>query len=354
MSLRGAKCVPRAEGNTLDGRPARIFIVDDADQDLRVHAATLMAQGYEVVTACNGEEALLRVEADVPDLFLIAAKMRGMDGFTLCETLKDDARLINVPVIFVTEHPTSEDIDRGYAAGGVDYISKPCHLSEFLARVRTHIRLYRLLLEVARLEDVAIDANPLTHLPGNNTIMATMQEAIDLKLDKTVLYCDLDNFKAYNDYYGFSEGDDLLLFTAETLQTSIRIICGGNAFLGHIGGDDFVMMVDHDKAEDLAAEIVKQFDVGAPAFYRDEDAERGYIETEDRQGITVHYPMVALSMGGVRLLSHPFTRYLEVASVCAETKHMAKAVPGSNLFLDRRGLELIDRLPDLVPDQTAH
>ena len=83
-------------------RPGKIFIVDDSEQDLRIHAATLRAQGYEIVTACNGEEALLRVEADVPDLFLVAAKMRDMDGFDLCERLKDDARLINVPVIFVT------------------------------------------------------------------------------------------------------------------------------------------------------------------------------------------------------------------------------------------------------------
>jgi len=318
-------------------KKSRIFIVDDEDQDLKIHAATLKAQGYEVIMAGSGEEALLLVEADVPDLFLIAAKMKGMDGFSLCERLKEDARLINVPVIFVTADPSSEDIDRGYSAGGVDYIRKPCHLSEFLARVRAHIRLYQLLQEVARLEDIAIDANPLTHLPGNNTIVTVIQEAIDQKLDTTVLYADLDNFKAYNDYYGFSDGDDLLLFTAETLQTAIRTVCDGEAFLGHVGGDDFVMMVKSEQAEELAAEIIQQFDRGAPAFYRDEDAERGYIEATDRQGRPVRYPLAALSMGGVRLRGHAFSRYLEVASVCAEVKHQAKAIEGSNLFMDRRG-----------------
>ena len=319
----------------LEQPAARIFLVDDADQDLRVHAATLKAHGFDVVTACCGEEALLRVEADVPDLFLVAARMADMDGFTLCERLKEDARLINVPVIFVTANPTFEDIDRGYAAGGVDYISKPCHLSEFLARVRTHVRQYHLLQEVARLQDIAIDLNPLTHLPGNNTIQSTIQDAIDHGLEMTMLYADLDNFKPYNDYYGFSDGDDLLLFTAETLQTAIRNVCEG-AFLGHIGGDDFVLMAPDDKAEDLAAEIVRRFDLGAPAFYSDEDAARGYIEAADRTGATVKFPIAALSMGGVRLQSHEFRRYLEVANVCAETKHMAKSVPGSNLFMDRR------------------
>lgn len=316
---------------------ARIFIVDDADQDLRVHAATLRAHGFLVVTAGNGEEALLRVEADVPDLFLLAAQMQDMDGFSLCERLKEDPRLINVPVIFVTADPTYEDIDRAYAAGGVDYISKPCHLSEFLARVRTHVRQYQLLQEVARLEDIAIDANPLTHLPGNNTIMCAIQEAIDLEQDMTVLYADLDNFKSYNDYYGFSDGDDLLLFTAETLQVAIRHTCDGLGFLGHIGGDDFVLMVPADRAERLAAEILRRFDLGAPAFYRDEDVERGGIESVDRSGAPVFYPIVSISLGGVPLRSYDFKLYLEVANVCAETKHMAKSVPGSNLFMDRRG-----------------
>ena len=327
---------------------ARIFIVDDAEQDLRIHAATLRAHGWDVVTASNGEEALLLVEADVPDLFLIAAKMEAMDGFALCEHLKQDARLINVPVIFVTAKPDSEDIDRGYAAGGVDYISKPCHLSEFLARVRTHIRLYHLLQEVARLEDVAIDANPLTHLPGNNSIVAKIQEAVDQGLDKTVLYADLDNFKAYNDKYGFSDGDDLLLFTAETLQTAIRTVCHGDTFLGHVGGDDFVIMTDASEAEALAEQVLKQFDLGAPAFYSDEDAERGSIDTTDRQGNPVQYPLASLSMGGVRLRHYRFTLYLEVASVCAEVKHMAKQVAGSNLFMDRRGTAVPDRLTSAV------
>ncbi len=316
---------------------ARIVIVDDADMDLRVHATTLRAQGYEVVTATSGTGALAIVETLVPDLFLVAAHMREMDGFTLCERLKDDPRLINVPVIFVMPQPKPDEIDRGYEAGGVDYIAKPCHLSEFLARVAAQIRMFKLLQEVARLEEVAIDANPLTHLPGNNTIVSTIQRAIDAREDVTVIYADLDNFKAFNDHYGFSNGDDVLLFTAETLQTSIRVICPEGAFLGHEGGDDFVMMVDAAHAERLGEEIVKRFDSGAAAFYSDAEAERGHIEAFDRQGRPVRYPIVTLSLAGVRLRTYDFHRFLEVASVCAEVKHAAKAQPGSLLFMDRRG-----------------
>ncbi len=316
---------------------ARIVIVDDADLDLRVHAATLRAQGYEVVTATSGGGALAIVETLVPDLFLVAAQMREMDGFTLCERLKDDPRLINVPVIFVMPQPKPDEIDRGYEAGGVDYIVKPCHLSEFLARVAAQIRMFKLLQEVARLQEVAIDANPLTHLPGNNTIASTIQRAIDARDDMTVIYADLDNFKAFNDHYGFSNGDDLLLYTAETLQTSIRVICPEGAFLGHEGGDDFVLMVDAARAEQLGAEIIRRFDSGASAFYTEAEAAQGYIEAHDRQGKPVRYPLVSLSLGGVRLLTHTFNRFLEVANICAEVKHVAKSMPGSVLFMDRRG-----------------
>jgi diguanylate cyclase (GGDEF)-like protein len=316
---------------------ATILVVDDTDQDLRIHTATLREQGYEVVTACSGEEALLLVEATTPDLFLIDARMKGMDGYALCERLKEDNRLLNVPVIFVTENPGSDDIDRAYAAGGFDYIVKPCHLSEFLARVRTHIHLYHLLQENERLRQIAIDANPLTHLPGNNTIVATIQDAVDHDLDVCVIHADLDNFKAYNDRYGFSDGDDLLLFTAETLQTAIRTVCGEETgFLGHIGGDDFVLVVPAEHAIAVGDEIVKRFDAGAQNFYSDVEATEGFIVSEDRQGNRSVFPLVSISLGGVILRNREFSKYIEVSDVCAEVKHGAKKLPGSNLFLDRR------------------
>jgi diguanylate cyclase (GGDEF)-like protein len=322
----------------VEPKSARIVVVDDADMDLRMHAVTLRAQGYEVVTATSGGGALAIVETLVPDLFLIAAHMREMDGFTLCERLKDDPRLINVPVIFVMPQPKPDDIDRGYEAGGVDYIAKPCHLSEFLSRVGAQIRMSKLLQEVERLKEVAQDSNPLTHLPGNNTIAGTIQRAVDARQDMTVIYADLDNFKAFNDHYGFSNGDDLLLFTAETLQTAIRTICPEGAFLGHEGGDDFVLMINAAYADQIGAEIIRRFDSGAAAFYNEAEADQGYIESVDRQGHPTRYPLVTISLAGVRLLSHNFSRFLEVASVCCEVKHVAKSMPGSVLFMDRRGI----------------
>ncbi len=315
---------------------ARILIVNPSKQERQVHASTLCAQGYNTITAVSAEEALFLLEAGVPDLFMIASDDPGMDGYALCEKLKSDPRLLNVPVIFTTHRRDQEDIARSYAVGGVDYLLVPCHLSEILARVRTHIHLHNLLLEVQRLREIAIDSNPLTHLPGNNTIMEVIQDAIDCQLDLGLIYTDLDNFKAYNDAYGFSAGDDVLLFNAEVLQEVLQEECAGDGFIGHIGGDDFVVMVAFEEMERVGAAIVRQFDAGAPQFYSEADRERGGIVMPDRTGKLQEFPFVSISMGGLAISRHDFTRYVEVAAVSAEIKHAAKEIPGSNLFIDQR------------------
>ena len=313
------------------------MIVDDNPQDQRVHAVTLRNGGYRVLTAGCVTEAMELVKTEVPDLFLIAGGMQEMDGFALCRRLKKDFRLNRIPVIFVTGTRDPAVIDQGFDAGGVDTIVKPCHLNEFLARVKIHLELSSLVSEVERLREADIDANPLTHLPGNNTIATVIQEAIDGDRDVMVIYTDLDDFKAYNDAYSFSSGDDVLLFNAETLQTALRLVTPEENFLGHIGGDDFVMIVPSKMAQQLGEKIVQLFDEGAPTFYKESDLASGGITARDRQGRKHHFPIMGISMGGVNLRSYSFTRFVEVAEICADVKHAAKQIPGSNLFIDRRG-----------------
>lgn len=320
---------------------ARILVVNPKKQERQLHASTLAAQGYEVVTAVSGEEALFLLEAGIPDLFLIATDSVGVDGYSLCEQIKSDPRLLNVPVIFTTQKRDNDAIARSYAVGAVDYLVVPCHLSEILARVRTHIHLHNLLLEVQRLREVAIDSNPLTHLPGNNTIMEVIQDSMDCGLDMGLIYTDLDNFKSYNDAYGFSAGDDVLMFNSEVLQEALQEECGGDGFLGHIGGDDFVLMVPLEDMEKIGATIVAKFDAGAPLFYSKEDQEQGGIVVAARNGKLRKFPMVSISMGGLALKRRKFTRYVEVAAACAEVKHAAKEIPGSNLFVDKRSMALL-------------
>ncbi len=326
--------------STLTVDKPKILIVDESLQDLRIHASTLSNQGYEVLCASSGEDALKILESTLPDLFLIDTAMRGMDGYALCRRLKQNSAWRKIPVIFVTYHSSAENIDQGYASGGVDYIVKPCHLSEFLSRVHTQIKLYQLVCQNEKTQASAIDANPLTRLPGNNSIQKSIQDAIDEHQDVAIVHTDLDNFKAFNDVYGFIIGDDMLIFNAEILYTALRKICEGQGFLGHIGGDDFVVMLPAEKLMEFGEEVIRSFDEGASSFYSDEDRERGYIVSVDRQGNIAHFPITSISLGGMYLRDYWFTRYVEVAEICAEVKHQAKTITGSNLFVDRREASL--------------
>lgn len=319
----------------MQGR-ASILIVGDPLQDLRIHASTLQGQGYDVVTAHSMVEVMEVLAHQSPDLFLVEAHMQKLDGFSVCRQIKEQDHLANVPVIFITDRRTPEEVDRVYEVGGVDFIQKPCPLSEFLARIETQIRLHNLLLKVKHLQAIAIDANPLTHLPGNNTIVLTIQEAIEANSDMALIYTDLDNFKSYNDAYGFSAGDDVLLFNANTLQDVLRMVCGDEGFLGHIGGDDFVLMFPSRKMQKLGLEIIKAFDEGIPEFYSEEDQLRGGIISRDRNGGVCRFPLVSISLAGIELKGKGFTRYVEVATACVDLKKEAKAREGSNLFVDRR------------------
>ena len=165
--------------------------------------------------------------------------------------------------------------------------------------------LYIVSWEERRIEDmlrqVAIDSNPLTHLPGNNTIMEVIQDAIDCGLDMGLIYTDLDNFKSYNDAYGFSAGDDVLRFCAEVLQEALQEVSGGDGFLGHIGGDDFVVMVPLAQMEKVGEGVARKFDTGAPQFYSEKDRQNGGITAPDRKGQEQFFPIVAISMGGLAL-----------------------------------------------------
>lgn len=315
--------------------PAILVIGDDCP-DVRVNAATLRDKGYGVRMARDGVTARRLLREHPPDLVLIQAGMTGADPFSLGRDLVEDPSSRGVPVVFTARGRDPEVIDRAYGAGAADVILLPCHHNEFLTRVAMPIRHRRLMREAEDMRQRDMDANPLTHLPGNNTIVAVIQEALDQGRDVAVIYSDLDNFKAYNDVYGFSAGDEALLFNAETLQTAMRQICGEEGFLGHVGGDDFVAMIPSGAVEEFGAKVTALFDAGVPQLYDQIDRDRGYIMAEDRQGNHRRIPLLSVSLGGVRLLDHEFTRFVEVAAVCAEVKHAAKSLAGSNLVMDRR------------------
>jgi diguanylate cyclase (GGDEF)-like protein len=182
----------------------------------------------------------------------------------------------------------------------------------------------------------AHNANPLTGLPGNLFISDRLKDLVDQKRAFAVLYLDLDNFKAYNDKYGFEQGDKIILVTAQVLSTCLATSEGNGQFLGHIGGDDFIILSQPETAPNLAERIIAEFDREIRHHYAAADLRRGFIELTNRRGEMEQFPIMSISIALVSTEAGTFDNYLRVGERAAELKKRAKQIPGSCLVFNRR------------------
>ena len=151
-----------------------------------------------------------------------------------------------------------------------------------------------------------------------------------------MLYFDLDNFKAYNDVYGFFKGDEIIKFTARIIQKNVHAESCEDSFIGHIGGDDFVAILSRKDYEKICQDIILDFDTNVRSFFTKEDLERGYIEVANRKGIMEQFPLTSISIGVVEVTKGRFKNVLEIGEVGASVKHLSKTIQGSSYVIDRR------------------
>ena len=196
--------------------------------------------------------------------------------------------------------------------------------------------LYYTVKNLNRLLAINRRISPLTGLPGNVQIHAELKKRLSKKEAFCVLYLDLDNFKAYNDVYGFLKGDQIIEFTAEVIVKEIHNSQLQDAFIGHIGGDDFVAIIGGLNCEKLCQNILARFDANVTKYFTDEDLERGYIEVPNRKGVIEQFPLTSLSIGVVVADANRFHNILEIGEIGAQVKHAAKSVMGSSYAVDRR------------------
>jgi len=314
----------------------KILVVDDERLNLNI-LIDLLTPTYKMMVANSGEKALKAARSSIPpDLILLDIMMPEMDGYEVCRQLKADEATRDIPIIFVTAMGEMSDETRGFELGAVDYITKPISPPIVEVRVSTHLKLHEAMLELKRLYSMALDANPMTGLPGNNSVANRIKEALHQDEAVCVVYADLDNFKAFNDKYGFALGDEALLFTSKVLQDAVKAAKVLDAFVGHIGGDDFVVVVPIPEAQTTADEITQRFDEGIIQFYSEEDVEAKCIQSVNRQGEKQTFPLMAISLAGVNLSPHVYNQYIEVNDACAGAKKKAKALPGSSFYLNKR------------------
>ena len=224
--------------------------------------------------------------------------------------------------------------------------SDPRHLS--IGFIITDNGIYRgmgsghdLLRIISQMQiNAARYANPLTMLPGNVPISEQIDSLLESGVSFVACYCDLDNFKPFNDVYGFKKGDEVIQLTGRLLTE----ICGPYDFLGHIGGDDFIVLFQSEHWETRCEEFLSKVSDTFPQFYTSLDQQRGGIETEDRQGERRFHSILSISIGALIVEPNHYPSHHEVSAACVNAKKQAKKVSGNNLFIERR----TENNPDVI------
>jgi diguanylate cyclase (GGDEF)-like protein len=307
-----------------------ILCIDDDPNIRDLVNAALELDGYHVILASNGAQGLQRAVVDEPHLIILDVMLPDMRGWDVLRGLKLQPRTASIPVIFLSALDETDDRVTGLALGADDYVGKPFAIKELLARVRTQLR---------HAEEHLL--SELTGLPGNTQIERALKRTLqDQRPNLYVLYIDLDNFKSFNDAYGFLRGNDLIKLTAAILR-SVVLTGHEHAFVGHVGGDDFVAILRTDDTEmvRICQETIQQFDAQVLALYAPEDRARGYVTTKNRQGVRQRFPIVTISIAVVTNRRRVLVNEYEVSDIAAQLKKQAKLHQASTYVVDQRAAD---------------
>ena len=307
----------------------KILVVDD-DPDIRdILNLTLSEENYEVIEAADGEEALRIITSKPLDLVLLDYRIPKVDGREVCRRIKKDLLMRHLPIIMVTGKGDINDKVGGIDAGADDYVVKPFEPKELLARIRM----------ILRRTERDLEANPLTRLPGNVSILNELSYRLEKKSQFAVCYIDLDKFKAYNDIYGFEHGDDVIREIGRILLRTTQQCGEADDFVGHIGGDDFVIITLPKRAEKISKGVIAGFEKSVSSFYTAADNKKGYIIAHDRKGKEQRVPLLSVSIGVVSTESREIKHIAEIGEIGAELKAYAKSKEKSNYVIDKRANE---------------
>mgnify|MGYP000273901028 CR=1 FL=1 len=304
----------------------KILVIDDNELVVKMISDILVCENYDVVVAGSGEEGLKKVEEERPDLVLLDVVLPKMNGFEVCKILRGNEETNLIPIIMLTSEGDEDKKITGLELGADDYIVKPFNPRELVSRVRNT------LTRIDRNRYV----NPLTGLPGNIEIQSEVDRRINSGMIFSMIYADLDNFKAYNDVYGFAYGDKAIKLLSEIIVENVHLHGTAGDFIGHIGGDDFIIITVPKCVDNICKNIIECFDSAVKELYNKKDLENGYITTTDRSGRINKFPIMSVSLAVVSNENRKFDSYLHISEVAAEVKRVVKSISGSAYFKDRR------------------
>jgi diguanylate cyclase (GGDEF)-like protein len=303
-----------------------VLVVDDDEQVLRLVKRVLERAGFECVTVNDGHSAHDTAVEWRPDIILLDLMIGEVTGDDIMTQLRDDFRTRLIPIVVLTARDSLKDKVEHLLSGADDYVTKPFIPEELVARLRA----------VMTRSTTTRGLSPLTGMSGNSDILREISRRLAENERFAVLYPDIDSFKSYNDHYGFLRGDDVIKTLATIILEVLEESHSNRHFAGHVGGDDFVILTEPALAESIAEEITRRFDAAIPALYDPTERDRGWIESEERNGNILHTPLVSVSIGIVIAEPGTYASAAAVAARASEVKGVAKRMPGSKWVLDRR------------------
>ncbi|MCP4547640.1 MAG: response regulator [bacterium] len=308
-------------------KPTTILVVEDDPAIRRILEYQLLKAGYEVLTAGDGVTGLNSVKEHQPDLVLLDVMLPRMDGHEVCRRIREDYQIAQTPIIMLTARSAVKDRVAGLAQGANDYLMKPYDQEEMLVRVKNTLVLAKNQRE----------ANPLTGLPGNSAIESELKRRLLQNRDLAFIYLDIDNFKGYNDTYGYARGDGAIRLLGGILSDMLHKVCDDAGFAGHIGGDDFVMITNIENAESVSRLVVKTFDKAKKELFRQNDWEAGFLRVLDRQGKECRLPLMSLTVAIVTSDGKQYEHIGQISDAASELKKYGKTFQGSIVVKERRG-----------------
>lgn len=304
------------------------ILVAEKDAAVRELITTrLESRHHKIFLADKSAQALKILGREVIDLILLSTEMDPVDGKLLIQFIRSQSHLMAVPVIMLTTENQLTDLMLSHEKGFDDFLVKP--FSPLVLQLRVN-------LNISKTQE-RVEANALTHLPGNHAIEKIITKKILAGEKFSVLYIDINHFKAFNDRYSFQKGDDVILQTARLLvATRYTVDAGGECFVGHVGGDDFIVVLSPDIEEVFARQFIDDFDRLMPTYYSKADREAGFIRVQNRRGEMENFPLMSCSVAACTNLYQNYTNFREIAEAAAEVKCFLKTQPGSHYLQDRR------------------
>lgn len=305
---------------------AKILLINDSIADREWMETILKGEGFEVFTSSGGNQTISLAKGVSPDLILLEVGLPDQNGYQVCKDLRSHKELSRIPIVLLSSEEALDKTE-SLECGADDYIIAPLSENELIVRVKMNLKRY--------LEDRSVSS--LTGLPGSSAIDEEIKKRVMNRGEKfSILFIDIDNFKAFNHAYGFLRGDEVIKLVARIAAEAISQVGERDDFLGHDGGDDFVLITTPENATVLGSKIIDEFDRGILDFYRLDDLSRGFVVTQTRQGAVLKHPIMTVSVSVVSNEKREIATHWEVRDIGKEIKEYAKNAVGSGYYPDRR------------------